>query len=41
MDWGGCCDHDNGSGREYSWWLEQKLTDAYHLGSQLCPDVFL
>ena len=31
MDWGGCCDHDNGGGREYSWWIEQKLTDAYHL----------
>ena len=31
MDWGGCCDHDNGNGREYSWWMEQKLTDAYYL----------
>jgi hypothetical protein len=31
MDWGGCCDHDNGNGREYSWWIEQKLTDAYYL----------
>src|SRR5262249_48360311 len=31
MDWGGCCDHDNGNGREYSWWIAQKLTDAYHL----------
>jgi hypothetical protein len=34
MDWGGCCDHDNGNGREYSWWLEQKLTDAYKLGDR-------
>jgi hypothetical protein len=37
MDWGGCCDHDNGGGREYSWWLEQKFTDAYHLGESYVP----
>jgi hypothetical protein len=37
MDWGGCCDHDNGGGREYSWWLEQKLTDSYHLGNTYVP----
>jgi hypothetical protein len=37
MDWGGCCDHDNGGGREYSWWLEQKLTGAYHLGNRYTP----
>ena len=37
MDWGGCCDHDNGGGREASWWIEQKLTDAYHLSSQYVP----
>jgi hypothetical protein len=30
MDWAGCCDHDNGT-NEYSWWLEQKMTDAYSL----------
>lgn len=30
MDWIGCCDHDNGGGREYSWWTEQKLTDIFH-----------
>ena len=36
MDWGGCCDHDNGS-REYSWWIAQKLTDAYHLGTNYVP----
>jgi hypothetical protein len=34
MDWGGCCDHDNGGGREYSWWLVQKHTDAYNLGTK-------
>lgn len=31
MDWAGCCDHDYGAGREYTWWIAQKLTDAYHL----------
>jgi hypothetical protein len=30
MDWIGCCDHDNGMGREYTWWLEQKLTDVFY-----------
>jgi hypothetical protein len=30
MDWVGCCDHDNGAGREYSWWISQKLTDMFH-----------
>ena len=29
MDWIGNGDHDNGAGREYSWWLMQKFTDAY------------
>ena len=33
MDWGACCDHDNGVG-EYSWWTQQKFTDAYKLGDQ-------
>jgi hypothetical protein len=37
MDWAGCCDHDNGAGREASWWMEQKLTDAYKLGSSFVP----
>lgn len=36
MDWGGCCDHDNGTG-EYPWWIQQKLTDAYHLGDKYIP----
>jgi hypothetical protein len=31
MDWLGTGDHDNGAGREYPWWLEQKTTDAFHL----------
>lgn len=30
FDWIGNGDHDNGAGREYSWWLTQKFTDAYH-----------
>jgi len=31
LDWVGCCDHDNGGGREYSWWIEQKLTDIFNV----------
>jgi hypothetical protein len=30
LDWIGCCDHDNGGGREYSWWTTQKLTDVFN-----------
>jgi hypothetical protein len=30
LDWVGCCDHDNGNGREYTWWFTQKLTDIFH-----------
>jgi hypothetical protein len=30
MDWVGCCDHDNGAAREYTWWISQKLTDIFH-----------
>jgi hypothetical protein len=29
LDWIGCCDHDNGFGREYTWWTTQKLTDLF------------
>jgi hypothetical protein len=29
FDWIGNGDHDNGAGREYTWWLIQKFTDAY------------
>jgi hypothetical protein len=35
LDWVGCCDHDNGGGREYSWWITQKETDIF-----LAPDKF-
>jgi hypothetical protein len=37
MDWVACCDHDNGAGREYSWWIIQKMTDAYKLGDKFVP----
>jgi len=37
MDWGVCCDHDNGNGREYTWWIAQKLTDAYHIPGTYTP----
>jgi len=36
LDWVGCCDHDNGAGREYTWWLEQKFTDLFY-----SPGVFV
>ena len=37
MDWVGCCDHDNGNGREYSWWISQKLTDLFHSAGKFMP----
>ncbi|MBM3745120.1 MAG: hypothetical protein FJW34_04930 [Acidobacteria bacterium] len=37
MDWGGTGDHDNGNGREYSWWIQQKLVEAYTLGEKFVP----
>jgi len=37
LDWVGCCDHDDGAGREYTWWLMQKFTDAYLLGTKFVP----
>jgi hypothetical protein len=37
MDWIGNGDHDNGAGREYSWWLTQKTTDAYHVAGRFTP----
>src|SRR5207244_13160329 len=36
LDWVGCCDHDNGNGREYSWWMIQKLNDVF-----LAPGKFI
>lgn len=37
MDWIGNGDHDNGSGREYTWWITQKYTDAYFLANHFTP----
>ena len=37
MDWVGCCDHDNGGGREYSWWITQKLTDVFYSPGYFAP----
>jgi len=37
LDWVGCCDHDNGNGREYSWWMIQKLTDVFHTPGKFIP----
>jgi len=37
LSWYGCCDHDDGSAREYSWWMLQKFTDAYTLPSKILP----
>ncbi len=37
LDWIGCCDHDNGGGREYTWWLTQKLTDVFHAPGKFVP----
>jgi hypothetical protein len=37
LDWIGCCDHDNGGGREYTWWLSQKLTDIFHAPGKFVP----
>ena len=30
LDWMGNNDHDNGGGKEYTWWLAQKTTDLYN-----------
>lgn len=37
LDWVGCCDHDNGAGREYTWWLSQKLTDIFYSPGKFVP----
>jgi hypothetical protein len=36
LDWGVCCDHQNG-GREYSWWTIQKLADAFLIPGRFVP----
>jgi len=37
LDWIGCCDHDNGGAREYTWWLTQKITDIFYNPGQFSP----
>ena len=37
LDWGGCCDTENGEGHEYFWWREQTMADAYKLGAGFLP----
>ncbi len=37
MDWLGNGDHDNGGGREYTWWLTQKTTDAFRISGVFEP----
>jgi hypothetical protein len=37
FDWVGNTDHDSGHGREYTWWLIQKFSDAYHVPGVFTP----
>jgi hypothetical protein len=37
LDWVGCCDHDNGNGREYTWWITQKLADVLYAPGTFSP----
>jgi hypothetical protein len=37
LDWIGCCDHDNGGGREYSWWTAQQTTDMFYMQLKFVP----
>jgi hypothetical protein len=37
LDWVGCCDHDNGNGREYTWWMNQKETDLFYAPGRFAP----
>jgi len=37
MDWIGNGDHDNGNGREYSWWITQKTTDVFRAAGAFTP----
>ena len=41
LDWIGNGDHDNGGGKEYTWWLIQKTTDLYSQPAQVRPHVHL
>lgn len=37
LDWIGNGDHDNGNGREYSWWTIQKTTSLYQVPGVFSP----
>ena len=37
LDWIGNGDHDNGGGKEYTWWLIQKTTDLYTSAPKFMP----
>jgi hypothetical protein len=37
LDWIGNGDHDNGGGKEYTWWLIQKTTDLYSQSPTFSP----
>ncbi|MBI5684083.1 MAG: hypothetical protein HZC54_03290 [Verrucomicrobia bacterium] len=37
MDWVGNGDHDNGNGREYSWWITQKTVTLFTLPGAFVP----
>ncbi len=37
MDWIGNGDHDNGGGRDYSWWITQKTTHLFQMPGAFTP----
>jgi len=37
LDWIGFGDHDNGGGREFTWWLSQKTTDVFLVQGAFTP----
>ena len=37
FDWIGNGDHDNGNGREYSWWIVQKTTSLFQIPGAFTP----
>jgi hypothetical protein len=37
LDWIGCGDHDNGGGREFTWWFTQKTTSLFTLPGSFTP----
>ena len=37
LDWIGNGDHDNGGGREFTWWFTQKTTSLFHIPGAFTP----